>query len=180
MGLPSAKKWSSREEEQGLRLDHDRPGASKRSCWCLCIWTPGEVAGSHRNLSVSVTKSQDTQCKVSAMWSPQHLEVTTYEQQQQNRDERLKRDLRLAKRRIWQKEHTEKWRRLDGLLLGMPAAAEGLNLGPFSNHWTSSLPQNKLPHSLSQSSNWPGSWSSCLDEEPAEWQVYSQIHAVKT
>ena len=42
---------------------------------------------------LGVTKSQDTQCKVSAMWSPQLLKVTTNDQQQQNRDETLKRDL---------------------------------------------------------------------------------------
>lgn len=63
---------------------------------------------------LGVTKSQDTQCKVSARWSPQHLEVTTTTTKMNSSSKTGTNPSKetckewQAKRRAWQEEHTEK------------------------------------------------------------------------
>lgn len=65
--------FTKKEEELGgraeLTVGHGWPRTSKRSCWYLSVWKSGNIASSQGNLSVDnvigVTKSQDSQCKVS-------------------------------------------------------------------------------------------------------------------
>lgn len=78
-------------------------------------------------------------------------------------------------RRIYRKVKTFGW-----AVVGNASSSRKTEPWSLQQPLNQFLPQNKPPHSLLQSSSWPGSRSSCLDEEPAEWQVYSQIHAVKT